>query len=136
MAKLRQQYLYEEDFCNNRHMSCRWLIFKDLSFVAKYQDAFGYVPAWVESTLLGYDYQDLEDFTSNVYNYELRRNVDAKAYFSRIHKIIHESHKTRANRSYERAKYVSYLSDSFLKQFDVDVQLFGDKPLEENFSDN
>lgn len=102
MAKLRQQYQYEEDFCNRRKMSPRWLIFKDLEFIHTYQNAFGIVPDWVDSTLETYGFDGIDDFCSNYENYVLSNNVDCKAYFNRIHKILHESHKTKANRSYTR----------------------------------
>lgn len=116
MAKLRQQYEYEEDFCNRRKMSPRWLIFKDLEFVHTYMNAFGVVPYWVELTLDSYGFTDIEDFTSNYKNYELSKNVDCRAYFKRIHQILHESHKTKANRSYDRKPQYENLDVDILER--------------------
>lgn len=93
-------------------MSPRWLIFKDLEFVHTYQNAFGIVPDWVEFALSSYGFDNIEDFTSNYRNYALGNNSDCKAYFNRIHKILHESHKTKANRSYTRKPVYDSLVDS------------------------
>lgn len=112
MAKLRQQYLYEEDFCNRRKLSPKFLIYKDLEFVSKYSYAFGLVPDWVDMTLCNYGFSDIDDFTSSVEGYELKRNPDCIKYFNQIHVILHESHKTKANRSYLYQRKVDYLDDT------------------------
>lgn len=111
MAKLRSQYLYEEDFCNRRGLSPRWLIFKDLEFVKTYQDSFGFVDDWVEYTLNGYGYDDIDDFNRSWSYYVLSKNSDCQAYFDRIHNIIHESHKSKANRSYQYQAKIDYLDN-------------------------
>lgn len=121
MAKLKMQYEYEQEFCNNRKKSPRWLIFKDAEFVSKWQYAFGLVPDWVESTLNGYGYDTLEDFTSNWERYTLKRNMDCRAYFDKIHNILHESHKAKANRSYQLAHPVDYLLSCAQPERDASV---------------
>lgn len=119
MAKLKEQYEYEIDFVERRKLSPKWLIFKDAEFVRTWSNAFGVVPYWVRRTLFNYGFLSIDDFTANWQNYALEKNGDCQAYFKRVHDIIHESHKTKANRSYQLKNKVDYLDYNMQQIFET-----------------
>lgn len=100
MQELREQYEYEEDFCNKRGYSPCYLIYKDLEFVNTYKDEFGFAPLWVELTLQGYGFSSMRSFTAEYWRFSTKFNPLESAYHRSIDDFIRKSHKSNANNSY------------------------------------
>lgn len=111
MSRLREQYQYEESWCNDRHLDPRYLIYKDVVFVNQYKNEFGFVPLYVEQIVRNFGYRDFDDFTASVSKFSLDYNKDVQIYLSKVKEFSRLSHKSHSKNDYfeKKSKFIPYL---------------------------
>lgn len=103
MQRLFEQYSYEEEWCNKRHLDPRYLIYKDYIFVKECMNDFSPSPNMVQK-VLNYGYTSWDDFTASSWKFSVNVNPDVKSYLSRIREYSRLNHKSHAKNGYFESK--------------------------------